>query len=146
MADTSAGGWVRRAFRSCASTRPSASLSGTSSAGSGPACASTRSSASATDSNATASKLLGAVMAALAAALFDEPDALDAHAALHRFHHIVDRETGDRHRSQRFHLDAGLPRYPDLGAHGDAGQLGVGLQLELDLRQRQRMAQRDQFM
>src|SRR5579871_6802805 len=146
MADTSAGGWVRRAFRSSANTRPWASLSGTSSAGSGTACANTRSSASATDSKATALRLPRAIMAALAAALFDEPDALDPHAALDRLHHVVDGETGDRNRGQRFHLDAGLPRYPDFGAHRDAGQLGIGRQLELDLRQRQRMTERNQFV
>ena len=52
-------------------------------------------------------------MAGAAAALFDEPNALDAHAAFDRFDHVIDGETGDGYRGQRFHLDAGLARHLD---------------------------------
>ena len=38
---------------------------------------------------------LHSVMAGLAAALLDQADALDTHAALDRLHHVVDREAGD---------------------------------------------------
>src|SRR5580704_4077868 len=125
MAETSAGGWVRRALRSRASTRPAASSSGTSSAGRGAACANTWSSASATEINAT-SLLPNAKMAAAAAAFLQKPDALDAHAALDRFHHVIDGEAGDRYGGERFHFDAGLACDFDAGGDADAGQLGIG--------------------
>src|SRR5262245_43906576 len=102
MAETLAGGWVRSAATSSASTRPCASPSGAACAGSGSAPASTRASASATGISAT-TLLLCPVVTRLAAALLDQPDALDAHAALHRLHHVVDGEAGDRNCRQRFH-------------------------------------------
>src|SRR5580700_409232 len=120
MAETSAGGWVRRALRSRARTRPAAASSGTSSAAKGAACAKTWSSASATEINAT-SLLPNAIMAAAAAAFFHEPDALDAHAALDRFHHVIDGEAGDRYGGERFHLDAGLAGNFHARCHADAG-------------------------
>src|SRR5579863_4449532 len=131
MADTSAGGWVRNAFRSAASTRPWASASGACCAGSGAAWESTRSSASATDSNATC-LLPRAIMAAAAATFFDEPDALDPHAALERFHHVVDGQAGDRDCGQCLHLDPGRSGDLHPRLHLDAGQLGVGLDVHLD--------------
>src|ERR1700688_4854491 len=145
MAETSAGGCVRKALRSPASTRPLASASGTCSAASGAACASTRSSASATESKATA-LLPRAVAAGAAAAFLNEPDALDAHAAFDRFHHIVDGEAGDRYRGERLHLDAGLARDLYAGPHDKAGQLGVGRDVDLDLGKGEGMAERDQFV
>src|SRR5690349_10297585 len=107
MAETAAGGCVRKAATSLVRTRPWASMSGTCSLGNGAASASTRASASATGISATA-LLLHAIGARFAAALLDEADALDAHAAFDRLHHIVDGEAGDRHRGQRLHLDPGL--------------------------------------
>src|SRR5580704_10940049 len=134
MAETSAGGWVRRALRSRARTRPAASSSGTSSAGRGAACANTWSSASATEINAT-SLLPNAKMAAAAAAFFHEPDALDAHAALDSFHHVIDGEAGDRYGGECFHLDAGLARHLYARNDADTGQLGIGHDVDFDLRQ-----------
>src|SRR5262245_23465247 len=132
MAETLAGGWVRSATTSSASTRPCASPSGVACAGSGAAPASTRASASATGISATIS-LLRPVVTRLAAALLDQPDALDAYAALHRLHHVVDGEAGDRHRGQRLHLDPG--RAGDLHgrAHVEARQRAVWLDVDRDL-------------
>src|SRR5579862_1364290 len=145
MAETSAGGWVRRDLRASASTRPAASASGACSASSGTAWASTWSSACATEINATAS-LPHAKMAAAAAALFDEPNAFDAHAAFDRFDHVVDREAGDRDRGERFHLDAGFAGNFDPRSHLYSRQFDVGRDVDLDLGDGQGMAQRDQFM
>src|SRR5215467_9061186 len=102
MADTSAGGWVRKAARLSASTRPWACPSGTLSALRGAASRSTSARASATGNNATLdlpqarARLAGfpsspprrPIMSRLPAALLDQPNALDAHAALHRLHHV----------------------------------------------------------
>src|SRR5262249_59554140 len=49
-----------------------------------------------------------AIAAGLAAALLDQPDAFDAHAALDRLRHVVDRQARGRHGGQR------LPPYPRL--------------------------------
>ena len=67
-----------------------------------------------------------AKMAAAAAAFFHEPDALDAHAAVDRFHHVIDGEAGDRNGGERFHLDAGLAGHFYARGDADAGQLGIG--------------------
>src|SRR5262245_26094205 len=125
MADTSAGGCVRSATRSLASTRSWASVSGAGSCTSGFASASTRTSASATSITATG-LLLGSVGSRFAAALLDKPDGLDAHAALDRLHHVIDGEAGNRHRRQRLHLDPRLAGDLDGSPHGEAGQLPVG--------------------
>src|ERR1700685_4779341 len=85
-------------------------------------------------------------MAATAAAFFEKPDALDTHAALDRFHHVIDGEAGDRYGGERFHLDAGLAGHFYAGGDADAGQLGIGRDVDFDLRQQERMAQRDQFV
>ena len=65
--------------------------------------------------------LLGAVMAAAAATLLDQPDAFNAHAALYGFHHVVDVQARDRDRGQRLHLDAGWSGNLDLRPDIDAG-------------------------
>src|SRR4051812_13762441 len=86
-----------------------------------------------------------AIMAGLAALLLDEVDALDADAALDRLHHVVDGEAGNRYRGERFHLDAGRAGDFHRGPDDAPRQLAVRLDVERDLRQRQRMAKRDQF-
>src|SRR3954466_14224022 len=48
-----------------------------------------------------------AVVPGLAALFFGQMNAVDAHAALNRLDHVIDRQAGDRHRGQRLHLDAG---------------------------------------
>src|SRR5262249_4589225 len=145
MADTLAGGWVRSALRSPVRMRPQASESSACSDGRGAACASTRSSASATDGNAT-SLLLCAEMAAAAAALLDEPDAFDAHAAVDRLHHVVDGEAGDGHGGERLHLDAGLARDLDAGGDFEARQTGIRPDIDLGLGNGKRVAQWNEVM
>src|ERR1700692_3336582 len=155
MAETSAGGWVRSAPRSSASTRPWACASGAASAPKGEASRSTRASASATGINATArspkarerprrvagSAILGPIAPRFAAALLDQANALDAHAALDRLHPVVDGEAGDRHRGEGLHLDTGLTGHMGGGAHDEAGQLAIRLNLHGDLGNREGMAQ-----
>src|SRR5437588_7019915 len=103
----SAGGCVRSALTSAASTRPCASASGAASMASGSAPACTRASASATGISATA-LVLRAVAARLAAALLDQADRLDAHASLDRVDHVVDGQVGEREHGSRLHLYAAL--------------------------------------
>src|SRR5580692_8570561 len=147
MAERSAGGWVRSDLRSLANTRPSTFASGTCSADNATACASTCWSASSTEINAATFVLpLCAIMPGPAAALLDQPDAFDAHGAIDGFHHVIDGEAGDRYRRQRLHLDAGLPRDLDTRRDFDARQLGVRRGVDLDLGNRERVTQRDQFM
>src|SRR5919108_2529831 len=107
MAETSAGGCVRKAATSRASTRPCASLSSASSAASGSAPASTRRSASATGISAI-DLFLCLKAPGLAAALFEQSNTLDAHSALNGFDHVVDGETGHGHGGERLHLDSSL--------------------------------------
>src|SRR5260370_3912717 len=116
MAETSAGGWVRNAATSAASTRPWASVSGVGSAANGSASASTRESASATGISATAS-LLCPILPRPSAALLEQADALHAHATLEPLDHVVDGQAGDGDRRQRLHLHPGQPRCFDAGAH-----------------------------
>src|SRR5262249_47661479 len=111
------------AATSAASTRPCASASAACSLDSRAAPARTRASASATDINATL--LLHAIGSRLAPAFLDQADAVDAHPALDRLHHVVDGEAGHRNRGQRFHLDPGLPGDLDGGAHDQARQGAV---------------------
>src|SRR6202162_849900 len=131
MADTAAGGWVRSAARSAASTRPWASFRAAFSGASATASLSTPACASATESmglllggaKTRGAKTRGAKMAGLAAALLDQMDAFDAHVALDRLHHVRYREAGERYRGQRLHLDAGLAGDLDGRPHGQAGRL-----------------------
>src|ERR1700694_463850 len=145
MAERAAGGCERRAARSAASTRPLASAIGMVSDGSGSTPSSTRESASSTERSAIS--VLGRLVdARLAAALLEEPDRLDAHAAFERLGHVVDRETGDRDRGERLHLHAGPSGHLGGGANDQAGQVAIGLDLDLHLGERERMAERDQLM
>src|SRR3954467_1283564 len=132
IAETSSGGCVRRAARSSERTRPSASLSATRSAASGSTRSSTRASASATGSSATLCSLRE-IRSRFAAAFLDQADALDAHAALHRLLHIVDRDARDGHRRARLHLDAGLAGELAGPAHNEAGQLAIRRDVDFDL-------------
>src|SRR5208282_1293284 len=101
--------------------------------------------ASATDSNATA-LLLCAIMTAATAAFLDQPDALDAHAAFDRLHHVIDGQAGDGDGGEGFHLDAGLSRDFDPRPDLNAGQLGVRPDIDFDLRDGKRVTERDQFV
>src|SRR5262249_14968609 len=130
MAERASGGWVRKAARSAASTRPWAQAMATCSTGNGATPSSTRASACATGSSAT-SGLRGAPMARLAAALFDETDAFDAHAALRRLDHVVDGQTRDGRGRERLHFNAGAAGDAHAGAHDDARELGVRREVDI---------------
>src|ERR1043166_9318696 len=138
------GGCVRSAARSAASTRPCASATATSSAGSAATLSSTRASASATGSKAT-SCLRGVPITGLAAALFDQADALDAHAALDRFDHVVDRQTRDGGRGERLHLVSGPAGDADGCAHDDAREVGLRHQFDVDFGDVERGTERDKL-
>src|SRR6185437_8603416 len=145
MAETSSGGCVRFAARSVASTRASASSSATVSVPSGCVPDSTWRNASATGINGI-SGLLRTPVAGLAAALFQKADALDAHAFLDRLDHVVDGQARDRHGGQRLHLDPGLAVDLDGRLYPVTGQGVLRIDLDLDLGDRQRMAERDERM
>src|SRR5215471_1698448 len=133
IAETLAGGCVRSAATSAASTCPWACASGVGSAASGFASASTRASASATGISATR-LLLSSIMSRFAAALLQEADALDAHATLECLHHVVDGEAGDGDCGQRLHLHSGPASHLDACAHGKAGQFGLGRNIDGNVR------------
>src|SRR4051812_44577463 len=65
------------------------------------------------------------VMPGFAALFFDQPDGVDPHSAFDGLDHVVDGETGDGDRGQRFHLDPGRAGDLDGGADGAARQLAV---------------------
>src|SRR5690349_17980154 len=102
MADTSNGGWVRRAAVSVASTRPAASARATVSGGISGAMPTIRWSASSTE--ITLFPLEGA---GLPARLVEQPYVADPHAAVDGLAHVVDGERGDGNGCQRFHFHAG---------------------------------------
>ena len=77
---------------------------------------------------------------ALPAGLLDEPDVLDRGVRVEPLRHVVDGERGRRDRGQRLHLDAGLRR--GLGRGGDGDALLVEHRIDLDHRERERVAQR----
>src|SRR5262245_27095795 len=92
------------------------------------------------------SALAGAtVRAAATAALLDQTDAADRHAAIDRLAHVVEGQRRDRDRGERLHLDPGarLHAYPALD--GDARRRVIGRELDVDVREREWVAERDQF-
>src|SRR6185437_12739332 len=132
MEERSAGGCVRREASVAASTRPCAASIGISSAGSVETPSKTRSNASSTEIRGEATLSSRAPFAGSAAGFFQQANAFDAHAALGRFHHVVDREAGDRDGGQRLHLDAGLACNLYRRADDEPRQLLVRLDLDLD--------------
>ena len=72
--------------------------------------------------------------------------AFDAHAAVDRLGHVVDGETGDGGGGQRLHLDPGRSDGLGLGADDDAGQRLVEREVDRDLGQGDRVAERDQLV
>src|SRR5205085_7973233 len=72
-----------------------------------------------------------------------EPDRADRHLAVDRLAHVVEREARDGDGGERFHLDPGarLDRDPRLDQHARPG--GVRRQLDVDVRERQGVAERD---
>src|SRR5438477_510629 len=92
---------------------------------------------------------LGALAAAderarAAARLAHQADRAERHLAIDRLAHVVERQARDRDRGERFHLDPGRRRDRDPALDEDAAALGVGHQLHVDVRERQRVAERHQ--
>src|SRR4030066_171955 len=106
MAEASKGGWVSRAARSSASTRPVAWLMATRSASSGTNPCITRTRASATERRAISSST--AKRAGAAAGLFHKADAAERDRPVNRLHHVVDGEGGAGNRRECLYLDSGL--------------------------------------
>jgi hypothetical protein len=85
------------------------------------------------------------VIARSATRLLDELDALDGDVALKCFRHVVQRQCGHARRGERLHLDAGASRDPDFGRDEDGASAGIRRELEADVIQGKRMAQRDEL-
>jgi len=79
-------------------------------------------------------------------ALLDQADALDAHAALDRLDHVVDRQAGHGDRGQRFHLNPCATSDFHAGTHHDPWKLAVRLEIQRNLRDRQRMTKRNELV
>ncbi len=77
--------------------------------------------------------------------LFQQGHAVDGHAAVHGFAHVINREQSDLHGGQGFHLDARLA--DGFGGGGaDHGRLGAqDLKLNRHTGQANWMTQRDQL-
>ena len=84
-------------------------------------------------------------MTRLAAALLEQADVGHHHASVGGLAHVVDRKQAHLHGGQRFHLDAGAA--DGLGLHLAVHRAGglVEREVDTDVGQRQRMAQRDQL-
>jgi hypothetical protein len=80
-----------------------------------------------------------------ATALREQPDSLDAHAAIRGLEHVVDGQQGHGHSGQGFHLDAGAIAHARGCGCADAGQIGIRLEVDVDVRERERMAERNQL-
>src|ERR1700687_1737275 len=78
-----------------------------------------------------------------AARFLQQPDRLEVHALLDAFRHVDQGQPGHRCRSERFHLDTGLPGDPR--SRQDAPPAANDLEVHRDARQRQRVAERDQL-
>src|SRR5262249_7446433 len=127
------------------STRPRASPSVTCSMSSGVSPSVTRAKASATERRAIRSPS-APEGPRTAAGLLDQPNAGELNSAVNGLYHVVDGEAGDRDRGQRFHLDTGLRLDLCRSLDADAGGITGRREIDGDLRQGQKMAQRDQLM
>ena len=87
-----------------------------------------------------------AVVAGLAALFLNEMNGFDAHAALDRLDHVVDRQTRDGDGGERLHLDAGRAFDLHRRSHDAAGKLAIRRDVDGDLGQRKRVTKRDQLM
>src|SRR5580700_4208384 len=81
------------------------------------------------ESTISATLKVTVVIAALAAALAEQPDAFDGDSFVERLRHIVNRQRGDRCRDHRLHLDAGAGGCVRLGLHA---QHAVAAPIEAD--------------
>lgn len=79
----------------------------------------------------------------LATSLLQQPDILDGDIVAHRFAHIVHRQRGYCHRGERLHLDACFSATSYL--RREFHVISFNSQLDIDERQLDIVAQRDQF-
>src|SRR4051794_29224415 len=77
----------------------------------------------------------------LAALFAQHPDVVDAGARVDSLDHVVERQRGHADRRQRLHLHAGAVSGPHGG--GDTDAVVADLEVDVDSRQRQRVAQRN---
>ena len=77
--------------------------------------------------------------------LLEQAYLLDFHPAVHRLHHVVDREQRNGHRRQRLHLHARAPLRLRHSPHPDPRKCCVGRRLHGDLVEVQRVTERDQL-
>src|SRR4029079_4327707 len=108
IAETAAGGCVRSAVMSSASTRPRARSSVTVSTCNGLAPVRTSRSASATGIRAMIRLAPRVPFTRLATALVQKSNALDTDAAFHCLDHVVNRQACDRDCRERLHFNASL--------------------------------------
>src|SRR6185312_6388770 len=111
IAETAAGGCVRSAAISSASTRPHALSSGTFSTGNGLASTRTSRSASATGIRAMIRLAPRVPFTRFATTLVQKSNALDTDAAFHCLDHVVNRQACDRDCRERLHFNASLRGY-----------------------------------
>ena len=81
-----------------------------------------------------------------AAALFHQMNVLDAHSPFDRLNHVVDRQAGNRHGCERFHLHSGWTSYFHHPAHDQAGEGSIRLDVDRHFGKGERMTQGDQIM
>ena len=81
-------------------------------------------------------------MPAPAATLFEEAHGPDHHRPIDGLEHVVERQRGHAHCRQRFHLDPGAVGAAHRRRDADLGL--ADLEVDVDPRKRQLMAQRDQ--
>ena len=84
-------------------------------------------------------------MPGLAALFFQQQHALDAHAAVHRLAHVVNREQAYADCGQGLHFNAGSAQGFDRNGERDAAVGGIGFEFGTHPRQCQRVRQRNQI-
>ena len=84
-------------------------------------------------------------MTRFAAFFFEQANVLEAHAAIDRLAHVVDREQACCNRSQRFHFDARAATGFRSRSALDRVAFAVDLEIDTDAGQAKRVGKRDQF-
>ena len=89
-------------------------------------------------------RVIAEEVAAATAGLLEQPDLADLHSAVDRLAHVVDGQSGHRHRHQRFHFDTGPSLVADTRLDPDGPFVGTG-EVEPGRVERQQVTQRDQL-
>lgn len=85
----------------------------------------------------------GPIVAALTARFLEQTCWTKGHASIHGFAHVVNSESRDGHRCQRFHLDAGPSMHPHCRFDPQRGPVNWS-HVDVNTIDSQRMTQRDQ--